>query len=317
MMNEATLSRKAADSLRTTWATTTTVKPTEAKLKLVTLLRNGGLLLELNSPEMAQWLRSTDIIDRFLEGIGSGASIKNRTYQVIVSFTSILFNPEEDEQVREYEEHNNIRPNSIVKAEWIKPISERRAGQKVATLRMYHKDAESANSILKNGAYIFNKRVEPKRPRKEPIRCLKCQRFGHKRRDCRDEHPTCAKCAGKHETNECKAPREHYNCTNCHRSHASYDRDCERFWEKCKQMDQRCPENTLAFYPTDEKWTWTTDDQSSIPLPLPPPPMRYTAPLPPAGGRSLMRQTLLSGGNDTPLGINANQNRETYEHHSQ
>jgi len=89
------------------------MKPKEVKLKPVMLLRNGGLLLELNSPETVQWLRNTNITDKFLGGIGSGASIKNKTYQVIISFTPIQFNPEEDKQVRAYEEHNNIQQNSI------------------------------------------------------------------------------------------------------------------------------------------------------------------------------------------------------------
>jgi len=169
VMNEETLTRKVKDSLVMTWTTTPEPKPTLVKLKSSTLLRNRGLLLEMDTAEAAEWLKNDDINGRFLEGIGSGASIKNRSYQVIVQFVPVNFNPTDDAQVRTYEELNGLPLNSILKAEWIKPVEERKPNQKVATLRMFHRDAASANSILKQGAHVFNKRVEPKRPWKEPI----------------------------------------------------------------------------------------------------------------------------------------------------
>jgi len=313
-MDEETLSRKANDSLRMTWAAAQAPKPLSIKLKSVTLLRNGGLLLELDSPEAATWLRSEGITDKFLEGVGSGACLKNRTYQVIVQFVPILFDPLDETQVRAYEEHNNIPQNSVLKAEWIKPIHERKKNQRVATMRMFHRDAESANIILKQGAYVFNKRVEPKRPRKEPIRCLRCQRFGHERRKCTSDNAYCAKCSGTHDTDTCKIPREEYKCVNCFRPHASYDRDCEKFWEKCSQMDKRCPENGLAFYPTEEQWTWVTAEQNLASQPPPPP----TIPHPPhAKARHGLRQTLLTGSNNTPLGPNNSQFQQTHNDPSQ
>jgi len=313
MMDEETLSRKAEDSLRTTWAAVLTPKPTSVKLKSTTLLRNGGLLIELDTSEAAQWLKSVETIDKFLDGIGSGASIKNRTYQVIVQFVPVRFDPTDDAQVRTYEEHNNIPQNSVLKAEWIKPVNERRTGQKVATMRVYHRDADSANTILKHGAYVFNKRVEPKRPRKEPIRCLRCQRFGHERRECKSNNAYCGKCSGTHETNTCRIPRDDFKCVNCFRAHPSYDRDCGKFWEKCKQMDQRCPENGLAFYPTDEQWTWVTAEHGAATQPPPP----VTSPPRPPQTRQTMRQTLLTGSNDTPLGPNRNQVQQSHDAPSQ
>lgn len=313
-MNEETLSRKAKDSLRTTWTTAPSPKPENIKLKSITLLRNGGLLLELDTPEAASWLRSDGVTDKFLESIGSGACIKNRTYQVIVQFVPIQFNPEDEAQVREYEEHNNLPQNSILKAEWIKPIHERKANQKVATMRMLHRDAESANTILKQGAYVFDKRVEPKRPRKEPIRCLRCQRFGHERRSCTSNNAYCAKCTGTHETNTCRVPREDYKCVNCFKSHPSYDRDCTKFWEKCHQMDRRCPENSLAYYPTDEPWTWVTAVQN---VAAHPPPPQTNPPPPHPQTRQRLKQTLLTGSNNTPLGTNHTQTQQSHTAPSQ
>ena len=51
------------------------------------------MLLELNTDEAALWLKSNATINRFLENLGSGACIKNRTYQVIVQFVPVSFDP--------------------------------------------------------------------------------------------------------------------------------------------------------------------------------------------------------------------------------
>ena len=113
--------------------------------------------------------------------MGSGAKIKNRTYQVILQFVPIQFKPEDSDHHRQLEDFNNLPTMLILKAEWIKPIKNRKATQKVATLRLYLNTATAANTILKGGASIFNKRTIPKKPKREPIRCLRCQCFGHER----------------------------------------------------------------------------------------------------------------------------------------
>jgi hypothetical protein len=298
-MDEKTITRKAVNAIFMVYAAAADPKPSEIKLKSGTLLRNGGLLLELNSDEAAEWLRSEEVITSFLENVGSGASIKNRTYQVIVQFVPVGFDPADENDIRAYEEHNNIPAGSVAKAEWIKPIKDRKKDQKVATLRVYHRDAESANTILKQGAYVYNKRVVPKRPHREPIRCLRCHKFGHERRDCKYTNAYCGRCSLTHETEACSAKRDAYKCINCLGSHPSYDRECPAFWEKCQQMDQRCPENGLAYYPTEEQWTWVTLDHAATAQatpPIPDIPTRQPQPHP------MLRQTQLSGTNTTPLG---------------
>jgi len=295
-MDEYTLSRKANDSVNTIWAATTEPKPPRPKLKAATLMRNGGLLLELDSSEAVDWLKRDDIRERFLSNMGSGANIKDRTYQVIVQFVPVNFSPDDDQHIREYEATNGLEPDSVLKAEWIKPVNERKQNQRVATMRVYHRDAMSANKILSEGAYVLGKRTSPKKPKREPIRCLKCQRFGHERRDCRSDSPRCGKCAEMHDTDSCSAQRETYKCINCPGSHPSYDRDCPAFGEKCHQTDTRRPENNLAFYPTDHSWTWATieqNTQASPPIANPTPrPFRPTT----------LRQTQLTGANATPIG---------------
>ena len=201
-MDEKTLNRKATDALYTVLAAATEPKPAAARLKSGILLRNGGLLLELNSNKAAQWLRSDGVITSFLENLGSSASIKNCTYQVIIQFAPVTFDPTNDEDVKGFEQNNDITIRSIAKMDWIKPKKDRKKGQKVATLRVYHRDAESANIILKQGAYIFGKRVVPRRLHKEPIRCLCCYKFGHERCNCNYQNTYYGKCTRTHETDK-------------------------------------------------------------------------------------------------------------------
>ena len=115
VMDEKTLTRKATDALYTIFTAATDPKPAEVKLKSGILLRNGGLLLELNSNKAANWLRGDGVITNFLENLGSGASIKNRTYQVIVQFVPVTFDPTNDKHVKDFEGNNDITIGSIAK----------------------------------------------------------------------------------------------------------------------------------------------------------------------------------------------------------
>ncbi|XP_055927007.1 uncharacterized protein LOC129958506 [Argiope bruennichi] len=56
-----------------------------------------------------------------------------------------------------------------------------------------------------------------------PLRCFKCQRFGHSKASCRGSL-TCASCAEiGHENSDCTASEK---CFNCKGSHMSFSRSC-------------------------------------------------------------------------------------------
>ena len=306
-MDQDTLARKVNDAVNTAWAITPEPRPSRPKIRASTLMRNGGLLIEFDTEASADWLKGDEVSRTFLENVGSGARIKNRSYQVIVQFAPIQFSPSDDAQIRQYENTNGLEPNSVLRAEWIKNPLDRKPGQKVATLRMYHKNAKSANTVLNSGAFILGKKIVPKKPKKEPIRCLKCQKFGHERRDCKSENPRCGKCSNHHETDECEATKDMFRCANCLGPHPSYDRECAKFWEKCRQIDSRCPENNLAFYPTDDPWSWATLEQDVC---ADPPPANH---LPPPPGRNTgLYQTTLTGANRTNLGPHTNRQQSHF-----
>ena len=112
--DEPTLSRKALDSINTTWASSPEPKPPLPKLKSATLLCTGSLLLELNTPFAADWLRDNAHHDSFLSNLGSGANIRDRTYQDIAQFVPVQFDPEDDDHLCPLEIFNDCHEYSCL-----------------------------------------------------------------------------------------------------------------------------------------------------------------------------------------------------------
>ncbi|XP_055924707.1 uncharacterized protein LOC129956789 [Argiope bruennichi] len=78
--------------------------------------------------------------------------------------------------------------------------------------------------------YVQSK-VKPYVP--NPLRCFKCQRFGHSQGTCRGSL-RCAKCsADDHETSVCSS--QALKCLNCSGPHPAYSRDCPK-WKMEKEI---------------------------------------------------------------------------------
>ena len=68
-----------------------------------------------------------------------------------------------------------------------------------------------------------------------PLRCFKCQRYGHGTSSCRSE-VHCAKCGeSSHDTSECNATALH--CLNCKGNHAASSKDCP-IWKQEKKINE-------------------------------------------------------------------------------
>lgn len=57
-----------------------------------------------------------------------------------------------------------------------------------------------------------------------PLRCFKCQKFGHGAKSCKG-NTKCNKCSQNHETNDCNI--EILKCVNCEGEHMASSRDCK------------------------------------------------------------------------------------------
>jgi len=94
-----------------------------------------------------------------------------------------------------------------------------------------------------------------KKNKREPVRCAKCQRYGHIARDCISHRDMCANCAEDHRTSDCNN-KNNTCCTSCHSTdHPSWSRTCPEFERRCADLDARDLDNTLPYFPTDESWT--------------------------------------------------------------
>jgi len=70
----------------------------------------------------------------------------------------------------------------------------------------------------------MNVRVTPYIP--SPMRCFKCQRFGHISKFCKNKE-ICSLCAQEHHEGDCKDPK---HCVNCNGDHSSNSKNCPILW---------------------------------------------------------------------------------------
>ncbi|GBN82710.1 hypothetical protein AVEN_250895-1 [Araneus ventricosus] len=61
-----------------------------------------------------------------------------------------------------------------------------------------------------------------------PVRCFKCQKFGHSQQACRGANAICAKCSvSGHVSSDCIS--DDIKCINCGGAHPAFSRSCPRF----------------------------------------------------------------------------------------
>ncbi|KAL6305583.1 hypothetical protein BKA93DRAFT_845857, partial [Sparassis latifolia] len=123
--------------------------PSDFKFKSVHYMRNGGITYTLDSPESAKWLRRSDVMKSFLEHFGDQASrVKIHLHSVLAEFVPVACNPSNSNYLQVVEGFNNLDPNSIEEARWIKPPERRAKGQKVAHLILRFNSPTAANRSI-------------------------------------------------------------------------------------------------------------------------------------------------------------------------
>lgn len=233
-------------------------RPETVRIESITRTREGSLLLLLNSKEAAGWLRTPDIEEGFTDRFAIGACFKGRNYNVLLRWIPITFEPNDNVHRREVEEANGLPKGSIQKARWIKPVNRRRSGQTRAHAVMTLTTTDVANRIIKDGLDICGVRTRAERTKQEPLQCLKCRGWEHKAQDCKAQAETCGTCGENHRTNACKN-KDNLYCASCKtNAHASWDRTCPEFRRRCASYDDRYPENSMVYFPTEQDWTLTT-----------------------------------------------------------
>ena len=107
-----------------------------------------------------------------------------------------------------------------------------------------------ANHLLMERIFISNSRVVVTKDTQEPIRCNKCQEYGHIRKQCENAE-WCSNCARPHPTTECNYPNDPH-CVSCGTSskHASSDKgSCPQFAKHASSINACLPENAMPYFP--------------------------------------------------------------------
>lgn len=91
-----------------------------------------------------------------------------------------------------------------------------------------------ASSKLPDSVFVVYDRVYVRPYIPNPLRCFKCQLFGHHTNACRSTHSFCGKCGAEgHAADACPSLVE--KCRNCPGSHSSSSRDCPS-WKTEKEV---------------------------------------------------------------------------------
>ncbi|KAH7918796.1 hypothetical protein BV22DRAFT_1024006, partial [Leucogyrophana mollusca] len=117
-------------------------------IKSVTRIRNGGIILELDSAPSVAWLKSSDVRNHFIQAMNAAVSFRDRTYSILVPFLPIRVNPELEATHRAIEEENSIEMGVIVNMRWIKPSNRRNPQQQYAHAMLVLSDPAAANHLL-------------------------------------------------------------------------------------------------------------------------------------------------------------------------
>ena len=238
------------------------IRNTKTSIRGIKPLERGAYLLDLDSAESVARFKayaaeptSSLISSHF----GESASIRLKGHNLVFKFVPCTgdFDPSNPNHLSELEYDNNLSPNSITSATWLKRPDRRSPTQTSASLKVVCSTPESANHLLSERVYVAGHSITVTKDLREPIRCNKCQVFGHVRTTCQGPE-TCAHCASKsHVTAECP-PGTPPGCVSCGPAHrrAGCNRGCPAFLKLGSDLDARHPENSMPYFPTGESWTW-------------------------------------------------------------
>jgi len=212
--------------------------------KTVKKLRSGDILIEVTSQVQAKSFLSAKIIGNIPITIKEHATL-NSSRGVISE--SDLLNCSEDEIKTELTDQGVIS---------VKRITIKRENNIISTKHLIL-TFNSPDLPKYVAAGYLNCSVRPYIP--NPMRCFKCQRFGHSKTSCRGQE-TCSRCSEPgHNFSECsKEPI----CVNCKGSHTANSKSCPK-WILEKKIQETKIKNNIS-YP--EARNIVISSQPKIPL---------------------------------------------------
>ncbi|GBL97236.1 hypothetical protein AVEN_84941-1 [Araneus ventricosus] len=191
-------------------------------------LRSGDLLIEIATRQQAQQIIHLKYLDTIPVTVSAHATLNSS--KGVISCGELLHVPME-------EVLKGFQPQGVTHVQRIKI---RRNGHLIDTKHLiltFH-SPKIPDSV--RAGYI-KLTVRPYIP--NPLRCYKCQRFGHSKASCRGTL-TCARCAeAGHDSSDCTASEK---CVNCKGSHTSFSRSCSA-WKFEKEVIAEKVKKNISF----------------------------------------------------------------------
>ncbi|KAJ6619246.1 hypothetical protein B0H10DRAFT_1793767, partial [Mycena sp. CBHHK59/15] len=125
-----------------------TTAPSECRFLGATLLRNGTVVLHMNSVVAANWLRLPERMREFLAGMGGTSIFKQRNPSLVMEFVPVSFDPSRDGALKVLEEDNNLGKGEIANARFIKKVENRRSRQHSAHTIFGFVSRKAANRVI-------------------------------------------------------------------------------------------------------------------------------------------------------------------------
>jgi hypothetical protein len=239
--------------------------PENFRSKVITRLKNGGIVIEWSTKDVVTWLKDPTRREAFQTAVALTAVIKDRGSVIIAEKVLLHFEPNNDAALREVEECSGLQPGNIRKAAWCKRTENRSPHQRTAFVRLVLASKEAANHALAHKLVICSQRVPMFREKRNTDRCFKCQLYHHFALQCKSTNDTCANCGGAHCRTDCQEKNK-VHCVACKANdHPSWSRNCPTFIRKCNELDECHPENAPPFFSTDQAWTRTSPPPARAP----------------------------------------------------
>ena len=242
--------------------------PKKAAARVVQIFGNSRVLIEMNSLEAADWMRSNS--ERILgEILKCKVSLLKRSFTVLARFVPVMFDIS-PANLRGLKDDHSLPANSILNATWVKDPSKWAKDQKFANLKIFCSTPGTANSLITGPAFIHSSHLCIQKDTKSPGVCNKCQKYGHIARDCSETIDTCGFCGQEHCTSICNST-DTYKCTPCGSTdHPTNSSQCPTFIRLAQAIIDKDPESSSAYFLTDETWTWGNHSGHTDRIPPPP-----------------------------------------------
>ncbi|XP_067123637.1 uncharacterized protein [Centruroides vittatus] len=201
---------------------------TIGQLKKIQKLRSGDLLVETASPQQSAKLLQTKTLGEMEVTVTPHGSLNSS--RGVISEIDLMSEDESDIQI-------GLSDQGVVA---VRLISICRDGKLIPTKHLILTFNKPTLPSFITAGYLRCS-VRPYIP--NPLRCFKCQQFGHSQTSCRGKS-VCAQCGTEgHESTECKSTP---CCVNCKDAHPAYSWKCPS-WQREKEIQRVKTVNNLPY----------------------------------------------------------------------